>query len=438
MPNLDAAFQALQSSGGNQAQEALLNKQSSAQQPYIDKLKSTVDTPKPESPDLQKQPEAPKQGDFGEGAQQWVTAMSVLSAFTGAFSKQHATTALNAFGSGLKGYQEGNKQAFDEAHKQWKDASEQAIENNKILTDKYKDILEDRKLTEEEQLNGIKAVAAQYHDPLQAAATSISQAVSIYDSQVKAAQTAEIAKERLDFMKMQLQKKYEPTISEEEAKSKADAIAKGAKYADVGLSTRAGINPDKALVDEILQRDHPNVNLADAQLARIGEISGERKLGTQSETTKLAGNILDESLPSLIDAAKKVGLSESTDLNTVYNTIKRHGSDRDFQNFSTQLRAVTSDYAQLTGRGNSTVHSDEEALKQLNENNGINSLLGFRDAATTERQNILRGIDRTQSDIGGGSPAGGTRIKVSDPEGKPHTIDQSELSDALSNGWKKR
>lgn len=191
MPSLDAAFTALQNSGGDKVQQALLAQKSAAEQPFVDKLKETASTPLPAQPEMQKQPDAPKAGDFGTDAQQYTTAMSVLSALTGAFSRQHATTALNAFGAGIKGYKDGNVQAFDEAHKQWKDASEAAIANNKTLTDKYKQILDDRKLTEEEQMNSMKAIAEQYHDNLMAASTSISQAVSIYDSQVKAAATAQ-------------------------------------------------------------------------------------------------------------------------------------------------------------------------------------------------------------------------------------------------------
>lgn len=415
MPNLDAAYAALQSSGGDKAQEALLAKQSAAEQPYIDKLKTTIDSPKPAAPDLEKQPEAPKQGDFGKDAQQWTTAMSVLSALTGAFSKQHATTALNAFGAGLKGYQEGNKQAFDEAHKQWKDASEAAIENNKTLTDKYKTILDDRKLTEEEQLNGIKAVAAQYHDNLQAASTSISQSVAIYESQVKAAQTAELAHERMQLMKEKMDEKNTSKLSPAAIDEKVEAFHKGLKPADVGLSTRASSNPDLVAVMNRWADKYPNDDVAKAQLGWLEAKTEATKTGSLAGSTNMASNILDSSIPSLITIANKYGNTPSTDLNTVYNTIARHGSSEDLSNFSTQLRAVTTDYSQFIGRGRPTVHSDQEALKILHDDMGIDSLEGFKKAATIERDNVAKGIDITKANLGGGA-AGPSAPAGVDPE----------------------
>lgn len=442
MASLDAAYNALQNSGGDKMMQALLAKKSAEQQPFIDKLKDTANSPLPTPPEQEKQPDAPKMGDFGKDAQDYTTAMSVLSALTGAFSRQHATTALNAFGAGIKGYQEGNKQAFDEAHKQWKDASEAAIANNKTLTDKYKEILDNRKLTEEEQMNGINAIAEQYHDNIMAVSTSISQAVSIYDSQVKAAATAEAAHERLALMKQTLDQKFNTKLPQDVIDQKVEMLHSGLSYTQAGLTgTRNGTNPERTAVDEAWQKKYPDDDYSKAIMQRATTTAEGKKYATQEESLVSASNILDKSLPSLLDISKKYSLSDSTDINSVYNFMKSHASSEDFANFSTQLRAVTSDYSQLIGRGKQTVHSDDEALRILNESQGTSSLQGFQQAVKSEEGNLKAGLQQTAKDLNLPtqlSGASGSRVKVSDPDGKPHTIDQSELQDALNHGWKQR
>ncbi len=138
-------------------------------------------------------------------------------------------------------------------------------------------------------------------------------------------------------------------------------------------------------------------DLANALAEFGGKQSEQKAIGTQAGKIKLASAMLDESLPAMMEAAKKVGLTSSTDFNSLYNAAKRKLSNQDFANFSTQLRAVTSDYAQFLGRGRQTVHSDQEALRILSEDMGITSLQGFVDAVKIEEGNVSRAIDKTQN-----------------------------------------
>lgn len=166
-----------------------------------------------------------------------------------------------------------------------------------------------------------------------------------------------------------------------------------------------GWNPAKQAVHDYIAATNPSFDLGTAKLKfdeSESKVRAEgRTFGSTSERIKIASSLLDESLPSLMEIAKKVDNGRSMDLNSLYNNLKKRLSSQDFANFSTQLRAVTSDYAQFIGRGNITVHSDEEALRILNEDMGITSLQGFVDGVTAEKKNVKRGLDKVENDTGG-------------------------------------
>lgn len=185
-------------------------------------------------------------------------------------------------------------------------------------------------------------------------------------------------------------------------KQYGDAIHAGAKPSSLGLGYSIG--PVKKAVENYIAHTYPDFDMAKAQMGYSADVSAEKDLAKTAKKIELASNILDESIPSLIDIGEKYSLGPSTDLNKVYNFIKSHASDEDKSNFSTQLRAVTTDYALFIGRGRLTVHSDKEALKILNEDMGINSLKGFQTAVKVEEENVKRGIARTKA-----QPAAGTK-----------------------------
>jgi len=143
----------------------------------------------------------------------------------------------------------------------------------------------------------------------------------------------------------------------------------------------------------------PDFDPAMAQFKYAGYKKELATVETQNGKISLASNILDSSIPSLIESAKKLNLGPSTSINALYNAAKKQFNSADFKNFSTQLRAATTDYAQFIGRGQGTVHSDEESLKILNENMNTSSLEGFKDAVSVERANVQKGIDDTIGSI---------------------------------------
>lgn len=400
--------------GYTEAQKALVSKESAQMQPAVQKFNAVADSPKPAPPDQQKAPPAPNNDNFSKDAQDWMTAMSAFSALAGAFSRGHATTALNSFAAGVNGFKQGNQQAFEDATKSWEGSNKAILENNKMLQDKYLEVLNDRQLTEGEQTEKLKMIAAQYHDEMMFNSDTIAQKTKLMEIREQMAGRMEMAKQRVqdhvDMMQQMEEHKQELYDAKyEQAKTDPRLIGLADTYAKTGdmnsLVKGWGTNAQEnaAIIQQLAYERHPGLDLEKSKLDYARKMTESRSLGGQEIKINLASNILDSSLPSLIASAEKLGLGPSTDLNMLVNTAKRHLSEQDYANFSTQLRALTTDYAQFIGRGRQTVHSDEEAIKILSENGGINSLQGFMDAVNTEKQNVAGGISKTEKGITGGA-----------------------------------
>lgn len=402
----DAALQ--QATGSNNNVGNLLQQEKTDLSPQIQNFQKTASA-QPAAPELQKAPEAPK-SNFAQDATEWVGIMNVLAGIGGAKSRQGATTALQAFSAGIDGLKKGKQEAFAQAHDEWKDANQEVLDNNKSQIEAYKSVLDNKKLSLDEQMAQIKTVASQYHNDIMAQLaesrnfTAVARVVDMKQEQDEKLQLSykKLAKQVEEFDKKLDEKIKEktdalkPTLSDEAISSNAEALHKGLQPKDLGLTTRTKDNPNLIATINAWHKKYPDDDIASAQKSWISEKSGASSVGRTSAQIKLASNILDESLPSLLAEAKKYGLGPSTDLNTMVNFIKKHASDQEYTNFSTQLRAVTTDYMMFIGRGKPTVHSDEEALKILKDNGGPTSLQGFADAVNIEQQNVDRGIDKTQ------------------------------------------
>lgn len=401
----------------DEAQKALLSKEHAEMQPAVEKLNAVIDSPKPAIPDLKQVPEAPA-NNFGKDSQEWMTAMAVLSGVTGAFSRQHATAALGAFAAGMKGFQDGNKQAADAAHKQWKDSSDAAIENNKILRDKYEEVLKDRDITEQEQLNKIHLIAAQYHDELTFNAKDIAMVAKLVESQEKAAASAEKQTAAMDMFAqkqkmewdqwthkqeyMQNEKKS-PSIDQATADFAADQLLAGDKsgLSNYGRGEKATAN--LSLIHETVQKRAAERGVTGDQLAHInaqfaGDISEARAVGTASGKIKLAANSLDESLPLLEDAMKRVDLGQFTDLNTLENYARSHSGDTNIVTLNTALQTTVTDYSSLIARNGQRTDATDAAAKHLANTSMANGQLqAFIDQVKKEKKAQLKAVSETKS-----------------------------------------
>lgn len=387
---------------------SVLNQETAAMEPAIARYKGIAEKPLPTPPEPKKAPPAPDEQDFAKASQGWVQALAVMSALIGARGRAHGTGALKAFAAGMNGIQQGNQQAFKDAYTKW-DADTKAMqkENDEEMA-KYKAVIDNRELSEQEAANELKLIGYEYQNKVMMATTTAQQAFAVYDSIVKARtsmdQYVAKLKAKADEQERQQDEMMQRYENDPGMQALAKAYAKGVPVSQLVKGWGAESRAQAQAIQDIATRNNPDLDWATEHNKYLAEGSRLRTIGTQSGRIQLGSEMLNQSLPSMMDAAQKVGLSASTDLNDVYNTVKRHMSDQDFQNFSTQLRAVTSDYSVFIGRGRLTVHSDQEALKILHDNMGITSLKGFEDAVRAEQKNTAAAIDNLLGP--GASPAG--------------------------------
>ena len=120
---------------------------------------------KPQTPNLQENNQPPPDAkEYQKHSMEFAGAMAVLGAIAGRFTRAPGGAALGAFASALKGWKEGNQQAYENASKEWEEKTKQTIQNNKTVMDKYKLALEDHTKNIDEQMSAIQVIATQYHD----------------------------------------------------------------------------------------------------------------------------------------------------------------------------------------------------------------------------------------------------------------------------------
>ena len=126
-----------------------------AEQPYLKGAEAAINSPRPPVPSFEKIKREPNPEDYHKYSMEFASAAAVLGAIAGRWTRAGGTASLNAFSGALNGWQKGNVQAYEEASKQWEQASKKTIENNNIELQRYKAILEDRKMNIDEKLQGL-------------------------------------------------------------------------------------------------------------------------------------------------------------------------------------------------------------------------------------------------------------------------------------------
>jgi len=160
----DAALTGLERSIANE--QRIQQQKESALAPKYAALQSSLSAPIPQPPQPQRMPEAPKPPGPEQALFGFATAMLLLGALSSKYTRMSSGAALSSFNGALQGWQAGNLQAYEEKSKEWEANTKATIQNNKQETDQYKQIMENRKLNIDQQMDQIKMTAAQYQDKM--------------------------------------------------------------------------------------------------------------------------------------------------------------------------------------------------------------------------------------------------------------------------------
>jgi hypothetical protein len=357
---------------------ATVKQENQAMQPAVDKFNQAADSPLPKAPNLEKSPEAAKSSDFGAEAKEYVTAMSLLSTLAGAFSRQHGTVALGAFASGMKGYQEGNKDALDQAHKEWKDANDKAITNNKFLTDQYREIIEDRKLTEQEQMEKIKILSTQYGDTITAQQQSVAAVEKLIDLQEKAKDRAAAAaaalQNRKDMMDYARELKNQPTLENAAIDDLADQYAKSGKI-PTGLGY--GDNANKRAVINRASEKYPNIDLTKAAQDFGVETKALKDFGTgkQGDTVR-SFNVAFSHADVMSDLVSSLNSGSIPAINKAKQRFEQEFGEEAPTNIDA-VKGILSDEINKAAVGGAGALSDREQIREsINKAGSPEQVLG--------------------------------------------------------------
>lgn len=215
--------------------------------PKYSALSQTLAQPRPAPPQQQQVAPAPKPEEFQKDAMAFASAMAVLGAVAGRFTRTSGEASLNAFAGAVNGWQAGNRELYDTKVKEWEANTKKTIENNRQVLDAYKQTLDNRKANIDEQMSQIQLIAAQYHDKMMfdaAAAKNYTLVADIYQKNFEYTKKTEESAAKLKAKYDEDQKKLQAT----------------ANYwmSPEGVTKRVRLSPEQnAAIDKMIQHKDP-------------------------------------------------------------------------------------------------------------------------------------------------------------------------------------
>lgn len=146
--------------------DAYMKHQEEILAPMYEQLQKSMSEPLPQMPKLQAIPQAPDQQANAQALEKGrLTYLAIalpLAFMLGRKGRNASWLALGAFGQGLAELGKQNQGAANEQYQRWQEAVKNVQAQNKEQMDQYKEILENRKLTLDQQMSLIGVIAQQY------------------------------------------------------------------------------------------------------------------------------------------------------------------------------------------------------------------------------------------------------------------------------------
>jgi hypothetical protein len=385
--------------------------------------------PMPQMPQQQQQKQAaPDAKEYQKDAMAFASAMAVLGAVAGRFTRAPGGAALGAFAAALKGWQTGNLQAYENAAKKWEQDTKTTIENNKQVMEKYKLALENRKANIDEQMSQIQLISAQYHDQIMydaAASKNYTLVAQIYEKNQQYTQKASDAAAKLQEKRDEQKSKNEQSATywlspEGQARLNAPEGQPGA----LTEPQKAGV---KQLVELYGQKQTGKSAIAQNRQQYINEYTAENgRAPTSAEITqweaeragvkaeagtvgRRAGNIAiavqeaHDTIPNVEAAAAKSAGKGLAVWNATENKWKVQKGDADYAYYVQQLNSLINVYGRvISGGGKGTVSDLEHAREMLNPNMPLSAVKGSLRGFSTEVDIAEKAPEKVRARMKGG------------------------------------
>lgn len=347
--------------------QALISKKSAETAPVIDKASAALDQPRQAVPQQEKIGAAPAIGDFKGDAAMWANAMAAFSVIAGGLSKTHGTAALKAFGAGMKGFNEGSQQAFDDAHKTWEANTKAALDNNKMKMDEYHAVLDDRALTVSEAEQKIKMIAYKYQDQMMMDADRFDLQAALVQAQVKATMDLTNYDAKLKLQKKMWDEKQNPTGGVDISSLKPNDVVPGTGLTaaavklkaeqyknDPSVLTRGGLSKaDKeAIVNESTRQELADGlsggDISASQAGYKADTHSLMRIQSMTDSAEAYENTMVANMhvvDSLMD--KGAGTSAGPVVNRWLQAGKKATGDPDVAAFDSAIKTVVTEAAKI-------------------------------------------------------------------------------------------
>jgi hypothetical protein len=398
--------------------------------------------PIPQAPQQQKLPAAPDAKDYQKGAMEFASAMAVLGAVAGRFTRAPGGAALNAFAGALKGWQEGNLQAYENAAKQWEQNTKATIENNQQLMEKYKIALQNRQLNIDQQMAEIQLISAQYHDKMMydaAAAKNYTLVAQIYEKNQQYTEKAKLAADALQLKRDQQREKNEQSAAywlspegQERLPTLSPAQQAGVKqlidiYAQKGTGKSAIAQNRQQYINEYTAEHGiapTSAQITEWEAERAGAKAEATAVGRRAGGLAVAVQEAHDTVPNVLAAAQKSAGRGLATWNAAENRWKVEKGDPDFAYYVQQLNSLINVYGRvISGGGKGTVSDLEHARQMLNPNMPLSAVEGSLRGFSREIDIAEKAPEKVRARMRGGA--------VTPAETPPETKDQAD------SGWGK-
>lgn len=316
--------------------------------------------PKPQMGEQQAPPKAPDAKDYEKNSMAFASAMAVLGAVAGRFTRMPGGAALGAFAGALKGWQSGNLEQYEQAAKKWEQDTKTTLENNRLVMDKYKLALEDRKMNIDEQMSQIQLISAQYHDKMMydaASSKNYTMVAQIWEKNHEYTQKASDAAAKLQEKRDEQKTKNEqsatywlsPAGQAELAAVNPDGTPKYSMAQQAGVKQMIDIYGKKQVgksaiaqdrqqyIDEFTsEKGHPpsSAEITAWEGNRAGATAYGRTAGTQGARVESASNEVEQLIPQALESSRALPRGKFIPINTLMQSFEKGRSDPAYNDFT--------------------------------------------------------------------------------------------------------
>lgn len=141
--------------------EKQLQESHARMQAIQDEAHAAMAVPRPKPPTLQDLPDSPQKDDYIKDPQRVLGQTLPLIAILGSLGTRNgAVNAMRSASAAMNAARANDKDAFAQAHQEWKDNMDQIIATNDQERQRYLDIMEDRKMSLQEKLSELQVQTA--------------------------------------------------------------------------------------------------------------------------------------------------------------------------------------------------------------------------------------------------------------------------------------